>query len=280
TFVPVATFDSVAIGSLGQKVRATSEPAFRYAKGVREAGRGDYVAALATLAPLETEQSEPADARLSALRAAVYGAWVGAIPVDEANAVLRRVTPICQTLEMSGQVECRWADGTLAILAGDRARLDRASVRLLADSSATITYLGRSLRALWAAKQAGDATALATEEDTAMAHGISYSPALPVVRALLTRAARERGDYSAAERYAMWTDAVVLTARSAAPVQMAQAATVLERARSAAAAGDSVAARRHYDRFLAATYPDLPVWREARREAQRVMTGSRSRAGL
>ncbi|MBM3900209.1 MAG: hypothetical protein FJ362_08680 [Gemmatimonadetes bacterium] len=103
------------------------------------------------------------------------------------------------------------------------------------------------------------------------ARGISYSPALPVVRALLTRAARERGDHAGAERYAMWIDAIVLTARGVAPVQMAQAATLLERARSAAAGGDTVAARRHYDRFLAATYPDLPVWREARREAQRVM---------
>lgn len=271
TLVPVATFDSMAIGSLGQMVRAMSEPAYRYANGVREAGRGDYAAALLTLAPLEAEQGESADSRLSALRAAIYGAWFGAIPIDEANAVLRRVTPICPTLELAGQVECRWADGTLAILAGDRARLDRASASLLADTSATATHLGRSLRALWTAQRAGDATALAIEEDSAMARGIGYSPALPVVRALLTRAARERGDHAGAERYAMWIDAIVLTARGLAPVQMAQAATLLERARSAAAGGDTVAARRHYDRFLAATYPDLPVWREARREAQRVM---------
>ena len=269
--VPVATFDSMAIGSLGQMVRAMSEPAFRYAKGVREAGRGDYAAALVTLAPLEAEQGESADSRLGALRAAVYGAWFGAIPVDEANAVLRRVTPICPTLELAGQIECRWADGTLAILAGDRARLDRASAPLLADTNATATHLGRSLRALWTAQRGGDAAALAIEEDTAMARGIIYSPALPVVRALLTRAARERGDHAGAERYGMWTDAVVLTARAVAPAQMAQAATLLERARSAAAGGDAVAARRHYDRFLAATYPDHPVWREARREAQRMM---------
>jgi Tfp pilus assembly protein PilF len=66
----------------------------------------------------------------------------------------------------------------------------------------------------------------------------------------------------------MWTDAVVVSARPMSPVVMAQAATLLERARVAKAAGEVSAARRHYDRFLAATYPDLPVWQEGRREAR------------
>lgn len=269
--VPIPTFDSMAVGPVGQRVRAMFEPGYLYAKGVREAGRGDYAAAVATLTPLEGIVSESADARLSALRAAVYGAWFGAIPLEAASAVLTRVGSICPTLDAGGQVECRWADGVLAILAGDRTRLDRATAPLVADTSATIASLGRSVRALWSAQREGTATALAAEEDAAMARGIPYAPALPITRVVLTRAARERGDLAGAERYAMWTDAVVLSPRTGAPVQMAQAATLLERARSAAAGGDAIAARRHYDRFLAATYPDLPVWREARREAQRVV---------
>ena len=271
--VPVSVFDTMAVGPFGQRVRAFSESEYLYAKGVREAGRGDYAAAIATLTPLEVIASEPADTRLSALRAAVYGAWFGAIPLEAAEGVRTRVGPICPRFEVAGQVECRWADGVLAVLAGDRARLDRATAPLVADTSANVSHVGRSVRALWAARREGQATALAAEEDAAMARGISYVPALPMTRAVLARAARERGDHAGAERYAMWIDAVVLTLRTAASVQMAEAATLLERARAAAAGGDAAAARRHYDRFLAATYPDLPVWREGRREAQQVLAG-------
>jgi len=266
--VPVPAFDSMVAGPVGRSLVHGVDAMHRYAHGAREAGRGDYARAVERLAPLETMTSESSDLRLGALRAAVYGAWFGAIPVADAAGVVQRLAATCPTLDVTGRIECRWADGLVAILAGDRSRLDRATAPLVADTNPTAAYLGRSVRALWAARREGRAAAAAAVEDSAMARGISFSPALPVTRALLTRAAREQGDLTRAERYAMWTDAVVVSARPMSPVVMAQAATLLERARVAKAAGEVSAARRHYDRFLAATYPDLPVWQEGRREAR------------
>ena len=269
--IPVPAFDSMVVGPTGQNLLAGHDADYRYVRGVLEAGRGDYATAITTLAPLEAIVGLASDVRLGALRAAVYGAWWDAIPVATATAVLQRVTPICPSLDAAGQGECRWADGVIAVLTGDRPRLERAVTPLVADTNRTFAHVGRSLRGLWAARREGNTAALAAEEEAAMAQGLVYSPALPVTRALLARAANAHGNHAGAERFAMWTDAVAITVRGIAPVQMAQAASLLERGRAAVAAGDSVTARRHFDRFLAATYPDLPVWREARREVARVM---------
>ncbi|MBU6366980.1 MAG: hypothetical protein KJT01_12285, partial [Gemmatimonadetes bacterium] len=274
-FIPTAAYDSMVVGPVGARLGAGHAPGYRYALGVREAGRGDFAAAVATLAPLESLAAEPSDARLSALRAALYGAWTAALPVTEAEAVVRRVGGICPSLDRNGQLECRWAEGTVAVLAGDRDRLDRITAPLVADTQPMAAFVGRSLRALWAARRDGDVAPLAAEEDAAMARGLVYLPALPIVRPLLVKAAREQRRLADAERYAMWVDAVSTSVRPLAVHQMLQAATWIERARTAVAAGDAEAARRHYDRFLAATYPDLPVWQRDRREARQAMAGRR-----
>lgn len=269
--MPTAAFDSMVVGPVGRSLVQGNEAMHRYGRGAREAGRGEYALATATLAPLEGNDALSSDVRLGALRAAVYGAWFGALPVADAEGVLRRVSPVCRLLDAPGQLECRWGDGILALLSGDRARLDRVTAPLVADSAATASYLGRSLRALWSARREGNTALAAALEDSAMARGIAFAPALPIVRPLLAKAARDGGDLMGAERYAMWTDAVVVTARPAAPLVMGQAATLVERAKTAQAAGQMVAARRHADRFLSLTYPDVLTWREARREMRRLV---------
>jgi len=67
--------------------------------------------------------------------------------------VLGRLSPVCRLVDAPGQLECRWADGVLALLKGDRARLDRVTAPLVSDSTAIASYLGRSLRALWSARR-------------------------------------------------------------------------------------------------------------------------------
>ena len=269
--MPAAAFDSMVVGPVGRALAQGNEAMHRYARGAREAGRGEYALAMTTLAPLEGDGTLSSDLRLGALRSAVYGAWFGALPVADAEGVLGRLSPVCRLVDAPGQLECRWADGVLALLKGDRARLDRVTAPLVSDSTAIASYLGRSLRALWSARREGQTALAAALEDSAMARGIAFSPALPIVRPLLAKAARDGGDLAGAERYAMWTDAVVVTARPAAPLVMAQVATLIERAKTAQAAGQMSAARRHAELFLALSYPDAPVWRDARREMRRLV---------
>ena len=86
-------------------------------------------------------------ALLTAYRTAVLGAWVGALPVDDAE---RRRPAMAQLIEACGpgfRAELAWLDGVLAVAGHDLNGLTAARVALKRSGGAWTSYLDRSLGA-------------------------------------------------------------------------------------------------------------------------------------
>jgi hypothetical protein len=178
--------------------------------------RGDWLGGLRALARTESS-TLPLASRFASARVAVMGAWLGAVEPQTAETVLRRVQSLPRDrATRDDRVELFWLDGLQGINLGDEARVRRAQRELTSDTSLAVRYAARSLTGLWLdhTKANGAADTLKAVSDVAMRDGGFLLSIEAIDRLVVARALRQRGTPADAERYLMWPDAAINTARS------------------------------------------------------------------
>jgi TolB-like protein len=223
------------------------EAALLHSEGILEFSRGNSSEGVRILLRL-LDSRAPAQVRLSGARSAAQAAWLGTIPVSEAETAVSRTRSTVTGLEEIDALELEWADGVIAIAAQDSARLLRAIARM--DTTRLARSLGRELRALWRERRTGAIDSLVAAADDAMRTSTTFSSSNPLSRAAIGRGLVRRGDPARAEHYQQWGDAVVNTAR-AISVQAAMGPYAsYDRGLAREAAGDRFGAILHLQRFV------------------------------
>ena len=184
-------------------------------EGTLHMSRGDWAGGLRALR--RTEGSAlPFVARMTSARLAVLGAWLGAVDTVTADSVFHRVRALPgASVAPRDRVELRWLDGLLGVMLDDSARVTRARRELATDTVVIARNASRSLVGLWLwrSKQDAGADTLRASSDEAMRDGNALSSVWATDRLVVGRALRKRGAPAEAERYLMWSDASVNTAR-------------------------------------------------------------------
>lgn len=182
-----------------------------WGEGHLRAGRGDWSGGLRALRRAEGASLENL-ASMASARLAVIGAWLDAVPSDEAAAALQRVRAVRGIDDvLSQRVELNWLDGLLGVVENDSARVRRATALLRADTL-TGARLARaaaaSLEGAWLARTRPDdaSVALKAQSDSAMANGGFLLSIESVNRLIVARGLRRQGKPAEAERYLMWID--------------------------------------------------------------------------
>jgi TolB-like protein len=240
------------------------------------AQRGAWDSALVTLDQSVRSSSEiDSAAPLRAYRVAVLGAWLGALPPDEAA---RRRAPALRAVRDLGpeeRAEAAWLDGILAVSRRDRRALAtaREAARSSGDSSAPV--LDRSLAAFdlylaGATRQAG--TAMAALEWQQAEHwypnGFRYPAVMPIDRLAAAEWLLAAGDTTQAARLLTWVDADF---GGSSYTAMVRGLAELARARIEDAGGHPDVARAHYKQFLLRYDMPMPSHRHLVEEADKAM---------
>ena len=223
---------------------------FLLAEGTLDVSRGNVARGVERLAALETAAGEiPPEVRLTAVRSAASAAWFGTLPVVDAEAALARARRNLTGLSGTDAMELSWADGIIAIAAGDSLRFVRA-VAAIADTTAFRTSAARGLRALWRERRTGAIDSLLTSDDDAMVRSTTFSSALPLTRVAIGRGLVRSNDAGRAERYLQWTDAGVTGLRSNLVWTTGESYNSYDRGLAREAAGDRAGAVLHLQRFV------------------------------
>jgi tetratricopeptide (TPR) repeat protein len=221
-------------------------------EGLALASRGDWAEALRTMRPTENIESA-ATARLTTARTAVLGAWVGALDPAAADSAARRASAFVDaSATRADQVEARWLTGVTAVLLGDEGRVRETLAALRSDTARVARYAARSLEAVRMDRAgiAGAAdSALAVSDDAMRIGGFLLSHQV-VDRFIAARGLRRRGEPARAERYLMWSDAAVNTARSGTTVNVLLPLAAYERGMALDEAGDRAGAVYQLNRFI------------------------------
>jgi TolB-like protein len=178
--------------------------------------RGDWRGGLRALERTESS-TLPFASRFASARVAVMGAWLGAVEPQTAETILRRVQALPRDKAIRADlVELLWLDGLQGINLGDEARVRRAQREMGSDTSLAVRYAARSLTGLWLdhLKSNGAADTLKAVSDAAMRDGGFLLSVEAIDRLVVARALRQRGTPADAERYLMWPDAAINSARS------------------------------------------------------------------
>ncbi len=234
--------------------------------GATQFQRGEIAGALRTLAPLDT-MAGASEHRSLAARSAAAAAWLGLLPVEEADVVLaaarRRIpAPSAPTLR-----DLHWSDAAIGIAAGDSARVERAA-RLLADTTLEGRIVARGVRALWRERRTGNADSLIAAVDASMAAAVFYAPAAPLERMAVARALIRTGAPDGVDRYLRWTDGVLTGWRPNLARITIGSYSAYERAVAAEAAGDRAAAIRNLQLFIRSTDKAPPGLLQQRTDAE------------
>ena len=179
--------------------------------------RGDWLGGLRALERTESS-TLPLASRSSSARIAVMGVWLGAGDAQTAEGILHRVQALPrENATRADRVELSWLDGLQGVNLGDEARVRRAQREITSDTSLAAQYAARSLTGLWLdhLKASGAADTLKAVSDAAMQDGGFLLSVEAIDRLVVARALRQRGKPADAERYLMWPDAGINTARSA-----------------------------------------------------------------
>ena len=220
------------------------------AEGALDVSRGNVARGVERLSALETAAGEiPPEVRLTAVRSAAHAAWFGTLPVAEADAALARARKNLVGLSGTNAMELSWADGIIAIAAGDSLRLARAVARI-ADTTAVRTSVARGLRALWRERRTGAIDSLLAADDDAMVRSTTFSSAIALTRAAIGRGLVRGNDPARAEQYLQWTDAVVNGLRSTLVLSTGLSYNSYDRGLAREAAGDRTGAILHLQRFV------------------------------
>jgi hypothetical protein len=193
------------------------------ASGFGEGGlhimRGDWQEGLQALARLE-RSSLSMSSRLTRARMAALGAWLDAVDPAAADSVMQRARTLAGTPSPLDRGELQWLDGLIGVSTGDGRRVEAARVALRGDSVPFGAHLDRSLGGLWLHRQnpgAGADSLKALSDETMQSGGFSLVAAA-IDRLVVARALRQRGAPAEAERYLMWPDAALNSARTMSTV--------------------------------------------------------------
>jgi hypothetical protein len=226
--------------------------------------RGDWLGGLRVLERTESSRL-PFGSRFSSARIAVMGAWLGAVDVQTAESVLHRVQALPRDKATRADlVELNWLDGLQGVNLGDEARVRRAQRQMTSDTALAVRYAARSLTGLWLdhTKSSGAADTLKAVSDAAMQDGGSLLSVEAIDRLVVARALRQRGAPADAERYLMWPDAGINTARSATVQNTVGPLVRYERGIALEEAGRRADALYQFRKFVAAYDQPQPAQRE------------------
>jgi hypothetical protein len=193
------------------------------------------------------------------------GAWLGAVDVQTAESVLHRVQALPRDKATRADlVELNWLDGLQGVNLGDEARVRRAQRQMTSDTALAVRYAARSLTGLWLdhTKSSGAADTLKAVSDAAMQDGGSLLSVEAIDRLVVARALRQRGAPADAERYLMWPDAGINTARSATVQNTVGPLVRYERGIALEEAGRRADALYQFRKFVAAYDQPQPAQRE------------------
>ena len=225
--------------------------------------RGDWLGGLRAMERSESSSLQFAS-RASNARVAVLGAWLGAVDARTADDALRRVKAMRQD-DMTGtdRIELKWLDGLQGVNLGDEARVRSAERELASDTAHAARYGARSLAGLWLdhAKTSGAADTLKAVSDAAMREGGFLLSVESIDRLVIARALRKRGTPANAERYLMWPDAGINTARSATVQNSVGPLTRYERGIALEESGNRTAALYQLRKFVNAYDQAQPAQR-------------------
>jgi hypothetical protein len=242
---------------LGQVRRAgiyggDQERATGFGEGLLRAGRGDWSGAVDAASRME-QSNLPMQMRLSAARLAVLGAWLEAVDASKADSAVRRA----RAMSMEGaaradRAELSWLDGVVGVLLGDSARVRSALREISLDTSRIARHTTRNLAGLWLYRTNPEAAAdsLRAVTDDVMTNGAFLLNAEALARLVIARSLRKKGENGAVERYLMWTDGALNTARTMGTGIPMGAITEFERAAALDAVGNREAAIKHYHRVV------------------------------
>ncbi len=215
------------------------------------AARGEWDAAIGMATQLEGSLVA-ADLRISSARLAVMGAWLEAVVPAAADRVVRRVRA-AEAARLTGQdrIELLWIDGVMGVVLGDSLRAFTAVDSLLREPTPRGPRSARSVAGLWLNRRdpAAAADSLRAVSESMMREGYSLVSAEALGRLVVARALRARGEDAAVERYLMWPDALVNSARQIGAF-VGASITEYERASAFDAAGNVEAAVTHYRQFV------------------------------
>jgi len=249
------------------------------------AGRGAWASAL-VVAERHARRSPGANA-LDGYRLAVVGAWLGAVPPEDA--VRQRAVPALaathSTVGAAFAAELAWLDGLLAAARRDRAALAAARVALRRADTLATPILDRSLAALDAelagarVRAARDLATLNWERPDALAPGyVAHPYVIAISRLTAARWLRQEGDGAAATRAAMWFDAAWAFDGYRPARRVLGGLAALEAARIAEGQADTVVARRRYEEFLRRYDMPLPAHQPLVEEARAALSRLRRSA--
>ncbi|MEX2180780.1 MAG: serine/threonine-protein kinase [Gemmatimonadaceae bacterium] len=222
--------------------------AMLHSEGSLDVSRGNVAKGVETLAAVELFNA-PTSARLAAARAAAQGAWLGLLPAADAGAAVARARERLKDLRGIDAIELAWAEGVVAIAAGDSVRLRRA-IAQVSDTTAFRANVSRGLRALWRERATGLTDSLIASEDAAMVASTTFTPAISLNRLAIGRDLTRRGNPERAEHYLQWTDAVGTSTRNVAVVSTMLGYNSYDRGLAREAAGDRTGAILHLQRFV------------------------------
>jgi hypothetical protein len=221
-----------------------------FAEGTLDVSRGNVARGVERLSAFETAAGTiPPEIRLTAARTAATAAWFGTLPVADADAAVARARKNLTGLTGVNAMELSWAEGIVAIAAGDSLRFARA-VAEIRDTSALMVGIVRGLRALWRERRTGAIDSLIASDDDAMVRSLSFSSALPLTRAAIGRALVRNNEPARAEHYLQWTDAVVNGLRPFTVQAVGLSYNSYDRGLAREAAGDRAGAILHLSRFV------------------------------
>ena len=225
-------------------------PQLLFSEASLDVARGSVGRGVLRLGELESAPSAPTVVRLTAARVAAQAAWLGSLPVVEADAALARARSRLTGLRGVDAVELEWADAVIAIAAGDSARHANAVARIRRDTTRLAQSIARVTNALWRERRTGSADSLIAAEDDAMLASTTFSSTLPLSRAAIGRSLVRSGDPAGAEHYLQWTDALNTGARPASVLTTMVGYNSYARGLAREAAGDRHGAILHLQRFV------------------------------
>ncbi len=246
----------------------------RFGEGVLRIARGDWTGGVAALRQYEAANGSVSD-RLSAARLATVGAWLGMVDPAVAAAAIGRVRAMPDVEQQAtDRIELQWLAGLLAIVTGDAPAVERTSATLRKESNPVAAHAAASLRAEWLVKEGaeGAADSVQAVSDAMMREGKYLFVAEVVNRFVIARALRNRGQPAAVERYLMWTDAQVNTARTWSIRFALGPLAQFERGMALEEAGNHAGAVLQLSRFLATVDPSATGQQTMITEARRVVS--------
>jgi hypothetical protein len=193
-----------------------AEAATAYGEGLLRISQGDWEGGLRALQRLESTPL-PLAMRLTGARQAAYGAWLGAVDATRADSIVRRARALGGVATNAVErADLIWLDGVVATTLGEASRVQSAIRDLTADTLNTSRHLARSLAGLWLHRSDPDAAgdSLQAVSDETMRQGGFSLTATVLDRFVVARSLRKAGQAAEVERYLMWPDAAVNTARS------------------------------------------------------------------